>query len=376
MRPPRRERTGARRDNGVRTIRTNEVRYPGAELPLLPEDVQGRYQAEMEAEQRFGAVRDTGIALEGRGARQQRSRRRANQRVGIALGVAVAGLLLIAFGWRTASDQRALTAPLGGEAAAANAATTVSSSAVPGAGAGSPIAATPSLPATPGPTPYFARYKGLKLRLPIRLAALTEVGFHQASYSYALSMRTPLPDASLTSAGNHTGTRRNKSAQPAGSNVWLLGKVLRMWRARPGRPDTAVDVGARPGTNVYAPVTGTVIKVKRYKLYNRWDDYEVHIQADGFPALDVVMIHLTNLSIAPGDRVEGGETRIAAIRKLSDKFYDQLASYTKDGGNHVHIQVNNTLDPRYKGLVGAIAPQAQPSDDSAETTVTPNSSDR
>ena len=371
MRPHRQERTGARRHSGVRTIRTSEVRYPGAELPPLPDDVQARSQADAEAEPRLGSVRDTGLALEGRLAREQRSRRRNAQRAAIAATVAVAGLLLIAFGWRSASDRRAQTVPFGGTAARASGRAPWAN---PSPGHSDPqVMMTSSQPATQGPTPYFARYKGLKLRLPIQPSALTEVGFHQASYEYALSMTTPLPDASLSKASNHRGTHRTLSLQPTGPNAWLVGDVLRMWRARPGRPDTAADVGARPGTDVYAPVTGTVIKVKRYKLYNRWDDFEVHIQADGFPKIDVVMIHLTDLSIAPGDRVVAGETRIAAVRKLSDKFYDQLASYTPDGGNHVHIQVNDTLDPKYKGLEGAINPQAATSQSPTEATVTPDS---
>ena len=63
MRPPRRERTGTRRDGGVRVIRTNEVRYPGVELPPLPDDLQERYRAAMEAESVIAPVRDTGIEV-------------------------------------------------------------------------------------------------------------------------------------------------------------------------------------------------------------------------------------------------------------------------------------------------------------------------
>ena len=84
----------------------------------------------------------------------------------------------------------------------------------------------------------------------------------------------------------------------------------------------------------------------------------MHIQPDGYKDLDVVMIHVKDVAVSPGDRVVAGETRVARVRKLSDKFYDQLASYTKDGGNHVHLQVNDATDPKYKGLEGAITPTA------------------
>jgi len=235
-----------------------------------------------------------------------------------------------------------------------------------------PATRTPAVSAvaTPGPTPYFASYKGLKLRLPVRVSTLTEVGFHQASYGYALSMKTPLKNADLGEAGDHKGTGRNKAVQVQGPDAWLVGRVLRMWRARPGRPDTAADVGGAVGADVFAPVTGTVVKIKLYKLYGKWDDYEIHICPDGYPNIDLVMIHVKDLSCAVGDRVEAGETRVAAIRKLSDKFYDQLASYTKNGGNHVHVQVNDAADPSYKGLQGAIDP-SQIIEDEPTSTFTP-----
>ena len=194
------------------------------------------------------------------------------------------------------------------------------------------------------------------IRLPVPLKALTEVGFHQASYGYALPMKTRLPDANLATAQKHQGTGRDLSKQPSGLHAWLIGSVVRMWRARPGRPDTAADVGAKAGTLIIAPVSGTVIKFKRYKLYGKWTDYEIHIQPKGHPKLDVVLIHVTGIVCHIGDTVQAGITPLAHIRKLSDKFHDQLANYSKGPGDHVHMAVNDTTDPTYKGLEGAIDP--------------------
>ena len=129
-----------------------------------------------------------------------------------------------------------------------------------------------------------------------------------------------------------------------------------MWRARPGKPDTAADVGAKPGTTVISPVTGTVVKIKSYKLYGKWPDYEMHIQPDCLDNIDIVMIHLTEPSVKVGARVTAGVTPVAHVRKLSDKFTDQLEQYVKDGGDHVHLQVNNADYPGYKGLDGAVEP--------------------
>lgn len=374
MTPSRRERAASRRDPAPRTIRTDEVRYPGAKLPPLPQDIEERYRAAMAAEAEQGlvaGVRDTGIAVESRLARQQRAKLRGRQQAGAVAAAVIVGLLLVGLGWRSASDKRALTAPLGGGSSAVASQPLAFLSAIPAVGhSAAKVIARSSTPTTPGPTPTFASYKKLKLRLPVRAKSLTEVGFHQAAYGYAVPMKTPLKDAKLSSASNHRGTNRKIAAQPTGPDAVLIGKVLRMWRPRPGRPDTAVDVGAKPGTNVFAPVDGTVVKVKRYKLYGKWDDYEIHIRPDGYENLDVVLIHVKNVTCAPGDRVTSGETRIAAVRKLSDKFYDQLASYTKGGGDHVHLQINDATDPTYKGLEGAIEPAPQP-DPSATPTLRP-----
>ena len=300
----------------------------------------------------LGTVRDTGLALQGRTARQRRHRERA-QRAAIAWTlVAVVTLSVGAYTWWGGSERRATASPFTN---------------VPGTTTNaSPAHQTPgtiitaSLPILPDPTPIFASYRSLQIRLPVSVKDLTEVGFHQAAYPYARHMSTPLTEADNSDAKDAHGTGREASTQPTGADAVLEGKFIRMWRARPGEPDTACDVGAPPGADVYAPVSGTIVKIKEYKLYGKWDDYEIHIQPKGWPDLDLVMIHVSDLSAEVGDEVVGGVSRIAAIRKLSTKVHHQLRDYTGDGGDHTHIQLNNAEDPRYKGLKGAITVSPDP----------------
>lgn len=329
MRPPRRTRTGVRRDDGVKVIRSN--------MPDTHVTVHG-----------LGTVRDTGLALEGRAARQRRHRERARRR---AITWSIVAALLFsagAFAWWNASERRAAAHPLTDPALAE---------------ATAPAHTRPAFslgarrPVLPSPTPIFASYRSLQLRLPVAVADLTEVGFHQASYGYALHMATPLTEADNSDTKAAHGTGRETSTQPTGADAVLQGKFIRMWRSRPGKPDTAADVGAHPGSDVFAPVSGTVVKIKAYKLYGKYDDYEIHIQPKGWPDIDLVMIHVTDLSVAVGDNVVGGVTRIASVRKLSDRVRHQLSEYTGDGGDHTHIQLNNARDPKYKGLEGAITVQ-------------------
>jgi murein DD-endopeptidase MepM/ murein hydrolase activator NlpD len=264
-------------------------------------------------------------------------------------------LVTAAIGWRYWSDRLAAATPL------------ISSTAAAATRAATPATLTASAAAaSTATTPIFAHYKTLNLHLPVPMMRLTEIGFHQASYAWALPMKTSLKDANLSVVGKTKTTNRNRAAQPSGPNAFMTGSVIRMWRNRPGKPNTAADVGAFAGTTVLSPVSGTVVRIKSYKLYGRYPDYEMHIIPDGTSGLDVVMIHLTDLSCSPGDHVIGGVTPVAKIRKFSDKFHDQLADYTQSPGDHVHIQVNDSNYHGYRGLQGAVDPSSEESATSAD----------
>ncbi len=366
MRPNQRPRTGQRRDGGVRVIRTEYVRYPGHEHPLIDEIDDGSMgsggaggrstpPAPDDPNAPGGTrlrVRDTGLALEGRAARSERLRARSRRRT-VMIGVAVAAALLLAvIGWRYASDKRAASLPLDASSSSSAANGPLGAAHAQASTTGATFRAV-----APDPTPIFASYGRLKLRLPVETKRLSEIGFHQASYPWAMRMKTPLKDAANADVRGKRGTGRETSTQPTGADAVLVGKVIRMWRNRPGKPDTAADVGAKPGSAVMSPVTGTVVKIKSYKLYGKWADYEMHITPDGFDNIDIVMIHIAEPTVKVGQRVDAGVTRVGAVRKLSDKMTDQLAQYVKDGGDHVHLQVNNANYPGYKGLDGAVEPE-------------------
>ncbi|TLM98075.1 MAG: M23 family metallopeptidase [Actinobacteria bacterium] len=347
MTPPRRARTGTRRDGQVRVIRSGDVRYPGVDLP------SGVDYSARSGDGRLRPARDTGLALEGRLARERRLRSRRRRSRTVAALAAIALLGVAALGWRYSSDRKAAATPLPSAESSASVTPRHSVQADP---------ATPQLRAMNPElaTPMFARYKSLMLRLPVTVADLSELGFHQASYTYALHLNSPLKRADMTQAKKDRSTHRDKGAQESGPAATLVGETLVMWRARPGKPDSAVDIGADAGSDVLSPVTGTVVKVKRYKLYGKYPDYEIHITPDGWPNVDTVLIHVDDVSVKPGDVVVAGITRLATVRKLDPRVNPQLARYTTNGGNHVHMQLNDATDPEYKGREGAITPAAKP----------------
>ncbi len=334
----------------MRVIRAEEVRYPGVELPVQSEDEYGQWRSEG---RRLRPARDAGLALEGRKARDARRRAKRQRRQATSVAVAIALLGVLALGWQYASDKRAQKEPLPAASTAENPTGTPSLSR---ADAPDPaIAGIRAMDPANDPTPIFARLGSLEVHLPVRVTDLTEVGFHQASYTYALHMTTPLPTADTDKVKRERTTHRDKASQPTGADAVLVGSVLRMWRSRPGKPDSAADVGAAPGSDVFSPITGTIVKIKRFKLYGKYDDYEIHIQPTGRANIDCVMIHVDDLSCKVGDRVTGGVTRIAAVRDLDKRVNPQLKEFTRNGGYHTHMQLNNADDPQYKGLKGAIS---------------------
>lgn len=195
------------------------------------------------------------------------------------------------------------------------------------------------------PTPRFAAVGDVELHLPVDPSAITALAFHQASGDRAQAMTALIPDVTPEAAEDPEALAAIAAKADGDDEIWA-GACLRLWRTgRGGEPDTAADFGALPDTDIFSPVTGTVIAVRPYLLYEKHDDIEIHIRPDGADDLDVVLIHVTDPSVEAGDRVLGGVTRIAAIRKMSGLIELQLAGYTGDGGDHVHMQVNRIGEP-------------------------------
>jgi len=205
--------------------------------------------------------------------------------------------------------------------------------------------------------PLIAQCEDVDLRSPIAPADLTGVLFHQASLKYALVMTTLMPEANSEHV-EATGQSRVTRDQVEGE--WLDADAMHLWRAADTTEmDTSIDAGATAGTTLRSPVTGTVVLVKDYMLYNEVPDIEIHIQPEGRPDLDVVLIHTYDPLVKAGDKVEAGLTEVSHVRDIAKDLDDvQLAFYTPgdDPGNHVHVQVNDANYENYRAtkLEGAI----------------------
>jgi hypothetical protein len=207
------------------------------------------------------------------------------------------------------------------------------------------------------PTPLIAAYGDLVIHSPISANHITEIEFHQASFDTALQLTPLVTIVDAQMVADQQGTSHLPfDEQPRGDEP-LIADAVSTWRLDSAGPEmSSVDVGALAGTDVYAPVSGRVVKIKTYSLFGLIDDYEVHIQSLEHPELDIVMLHIEDLSVEVGDMVYGGGTRIAQVRYIGDVIDNNLSNFTAPGdpGNHCHVQVNDATREGYKGLEGAL----------------------
>jgi hypothetical protein len=176
MRPRHSARFGHRRDDGVRQIRTDgAVRYPGVELPpeVAVEAAGATPDSAPDDGRRLSPARDTGLEISSRASRQQDSAARRQRGTIIISVIAVAVVISAVIGWRYVSDRMAAASPLTVGTAPSSVVGKVAQ-ALTGSNSNSAAAHAAA-------TPIFAYYGKVKLHLPIPLADLTEIGFHQAS---------------------------------------------------------------------------------------------------------------------------------------------------------------------------------------------------
>jgi hypothetical protein len=184
--------------------------------------------------------------------------------------------------------------------------------------------------------PAFAVSDGVYLLLvsPKTLA----VAFHEASYRDATALR-PLGRCRL--CRNRTKFTPPLPRQP---DLWY---IVTDTRGRDTPATSAADIVLPRGETVLAPVSGTVTRVKRYRLYSRYRDVRVEIRPEGVPHRRVVLIHLAGVHLRPGDRVEASATRIGQVRRF--RFESQVDRYVRGRHPHVHLEVKDPAKAPPKG---------------------------
>ena len=113
-----------------------------------------------------------------------------------------------------------------------------------------------------------------------------------------------------------------------------------LWYALDGDATSALDVGGAPGTNVYAPVDGTVVGITPFIVAGHRFGSRIDIQPQSSPSLVVSLTQLRpDPSLSVGSNVVSGATRVGVVVNLAQVERQALARYTNDAGNHVSLEL-------------------------------------
>jgi murein DD-endopeptidase MepM/ murein hydrolase activator NlpD len=105
------------------------------------------------------------------------------------------------------------------------------------------------------------------------------------------------------------------------------------------RSPGSVDIGAPPGTRVFAPADGTVVGITPNVIDgDRWG-HLVAIQPARNPSVVVTVSHVeADDGLTVGDTVVAGTTLLGSVVDMAPVLDQELRDYTQDVGNHVHVE--------------------------------------
>jgi hypothetical protein len=200
-----------------------------------------------------------------------------------------------------------------------------------------PASASRLLPAGPPSNQAVARLGALTLDVPVNERRITAIGYFAAADG-ALGL-TPI------------GTQANQGLlHRLAHAIFGGGGGKPRWYLLPGGGGaamSALDVGAVPGTDVYAPVDGTVVGIEKVILDGKAYGKRIDIQPLSTPSLVVTVSDLkADPSLSVGSAVTQGSSKLGTLVDLSRVETQALSRYTNDAGNHVLVEVHAaaTLD--------------------------------
>jgi hypothetical protein len=165
-------------------------------------------------------------------------------------------------------------------------------------------------------------------------------------------IQMPIAQNQNTAIGYHSATDGAMTLEPIGrqGNEGLLQRVFHKvfgggggnptWYQLDGGSPSTLDVGAAPGTSVYAPVDGTIVGITPYIVGGHRFGTRMDIQPQSAPSFVVTLTQLrADPSLQVGSNVVSGATRIGTVVNLAGVERQALARYTNDAGNHVSLEL-------------------------------------
>jgi hypothetical protein len=193
--------------------------------------------------------------------------------------------------------------------------------------------ALPIDPNNAGPDAVLAEVAGVTISSPIRPEAVTGLGYHPEGESLvAMSPR------GNNLSGNPLLRLLMGDSSPEKIQYYLMDPARRQ-----GPRTGALDVGAKAGTAVYAPVSGTVTAIRPDPILQK-DASVVEIKPADNPnvRIFVSLVQGIDSEVGPKSPVTAGITQLGSVADSGKVLKPQLAEYTSDTGNHVSVAASQT----------------------------------
>ncbi|HEV2713472.1 MAG TPA: hypothetical protein VGU26_10285 [Gaiellaceae bacterium] len=170
-----------------------------------------------------------------------------------------------------------------------------------------------------------------------------------------LRVQLPVSQARVTAIGYHGVDNGALPLEPVGrrANEGVLGRLFRRivgtgdsglayyQLGGDGPATAALDVGAPAGTDVYAPVDGTIVGITDLVIGGRRLGSRIDIQPASAPSLVVSLTHVRpDPALTIGGGVSAGTSKIGTVLDFSRVERQALARYTQDAGNHVSLEAH------------------------------------
>ncbi len=168
--------------------------------------------------------------------------------------------------------------------------------------------------------------------LPVPGEATTAVAYHPVGTPDAVAF---VPEGECVSGGG-IGRRLADIFKSGGGVQYYL---IQGEGGDASEATAGLSIGAVPGSAIVSPVDGVVTAVKEYELLGRHADIEVDIRLTADPTLILVLTHVADVRVKPGEQVVAGETPIGAVRAFADELDQALSRFTSDNGDHVQLMV-------------------------------------
>ena len=181
---------------------------------------------------------------------------------------------------------------------------------------------------TPEPE-VLASVSNLRIQLPVAAEAVTAIGFHGAGGD-AIALQ---PVGRQANEGVLARLWRRIAGSP---------RTGPLWYRLDGSSDTEVlNVGAVPGTDVYAPVTGTVVAISDYVIDGKAYGARIDLRPSDAPSVTVSLTHLrADPSLAVGSPLSAATSKLGTVVDVAAAERQALAKHARADGNNVAIEVH------------------------------------